>query len=317
MKIDLKELEALARAATPGPWSTYDASACNGDFSHVEIAGADGTVIVSEDAGPGRNDSYFIAAANPAAMLELIAMASAPARTYDAPAVRCYLMVDGDNYETNGIDQFSGGRTGGTALVAQTDAIAYTAGAVAAERERAARLALQWSNARDPDHGGHALRNYAEALRSGVQVDERDSDYHWSNAPAAQAESAVAALTIKPWRDRIGDDGTYRHSGKLGNGVEYFDCVNCGDDTPIFAADEEIKDLRAALAQHAGSDAALILPPILLMDQDQRRATYERLSKYMGGLSDAIHPTEEQRKKLSVAVRGALSAHQNKKGGAA
>lgn len=78
MKIDLKELEALARAATPGPWSTYDATACNGDFSHVEIAGADGTVIVSEDAGPANHDSYFIAAANPAAVLELIALASAP-----------------------------------------------------------------------------------------------------------------------------------------------------------------------------------------------------------------------------------------------
>ncbi len=62
---------------------------------------------------------------------------------------------------------------------------------VLAERERAARLALQWSNARHPDCGGNALRAYAQALRDGVQVCEDESrDYHWSKAPASPAAPA-------------------------------------------------------------------------------------------------------------------------------
>lgn len=46
---------------------------------------------------------------------------------------------------------------------------AHTARAVAAERERAARLAVQWGNARVPEGGGNALRNFAEALSGGTE----------------------------------------------------------------------------------------------------------------------------------------------------
>jgi hypothetical protein len=40
--------------------------------------------------------------------------------------------------------------------------------AVARERERCARLAEQWADAREPERGGHALRNFAAALREGA-----------------------------------------------------------------------------------------------------------------------------------------------------
>jgi hypothetical protein len=67
-----------------------------------------------------------------------------------------------------------------------------------AERERAARLALQWSNARGPEHGGNALRNYAQALRDGVDVcDHEASDYHWSKAPQQHAQAALSDDDIK------------------------------------------------------------------------------------------------------------------------
>lgn len=80
MKIDLNELEALARAATPGPW----------DSEGVAIqAGIDRTIAVTrfpqmigavamKDA---RRNTEFIAAANPAAVLELIALARQAAVT--------------------------------------------------------------------------------------------------------------------------------------------------------------------------------------------------------------------------------------------
>lgn len=75
MKIDLKELEALARAATPGPWHAQDQHADNGEFSHVGVETDDGMEIIGEELGPGDADTRFIAAANPAAVLELIALA--------------------------------------------------------------------------------------------------------------------------------------------------------------------------------------------------------------------------------------------------
>lgn len=38
--------------------------------------------------------------------------------------------------------------------------------AVARERERCAKLAEQWADSRKPEHGGNALRNFADALRN-------------------------------------------------------------------------------------------------------------------------------------------------------
>lgn len=54
------------------------------------------------------------------------------------PEIRCYLMVDGYDHETNGMDQFSGGRTGGIPLVALPDARTYGQQCSDAALERAA-----------------------------------------------------------------------------------------------------------------------------------------------------------------------------------
>ncbi len=65
MPLDLDKLEALARAATPGPW-TYDG----------DIRASDGSFIIRDDryspTTPGDSDAAFIAAANPATALALI-----------------------------------------------------------------------------------------------------------------------------------------------------------------------------------------------------------------------------------------------------
>jgi len=75
--IDLDKLEALARAATPGPWIAA-AWTCH---APTTIKSAGGAVAIAETTGFGRDsdecavDASFIATANPAAVLELIALA--------------------------------------------------------------------------------------------------------------------------------------------------------------------------------------------------------------------------------------------------
>jgi hypothetical protein len=50
-----------------------------------------------------------------------------------------------------------------------------------------------------------------------------------ASAPAApEPAGQQGAVDVKPWRDRIDANGTYRHSGKLPNGGEFFDCFNAG-----------------------------------------------------------------------------------------
>jgi len=110
--------------------------------------------------------------------------------------------------------------------------------AVAAERERCARLALQWSNARDPDNGGLALRNYAQALRDGVRVDERDSDYHWSKAaaPSPDLQAGQDARDAAKNETRVTDDWEYcPECGSLEtdppqDGCYGYFCANCGQE---------------------------------------------------------------------------------------
>ena len=70
--------------------------------------------------------------------------------------------------------------------------------AVAAERDRCAKLATQWGMARMPEGGGNALFNFAEAVRLGVEVDERDTDYHWSKAPVSQVAAQPVAGELPP-----------------------------------------------------------------------------------------------------------------------
>jgi len=75
---DLDQLEALARAATPGPWSWW---ASNSTLRLTGADGRDGGVLYGYvhsgdgDINCAPKDQAFIAAANPAAVLALIALA--------------------------------------------------------------------------------------------------------------------------------------------------------------------------------------------------------------------------------------------------
>ncbi|RFP19127.1 hypothetical protein [Duganella sp. BJB475] len=134
----------------------------------------------------------------------------------------------------------------------------HAAAAVAAERERAARLALQWSNARHPDHGGNALRNYAQALRDGVQVSERDSDYHWSKAPAAQVAQTQPLLT-QAQIDYIGEqwDGCM-HDGP-GMSIDIGEAIRCELAKLNQARAILIASMRdAQVTQDIGSDVEIV-----------------------------------------------------------
>jgi hypothetical protein len=69
-RIDLDELERLARAATPGPWQAAGYS-----VTHEYKPGVSEAVAVSHIARP--HDAAFIAAANPETVLALIRIAKA------------------------------------------------------------------------------------------------------------------------------------------------------------------------------------------------------------------------------------------------
>ncbi|MBD8654160.1 hypothetical protein IFT68_00785 [Oxalobacteraceae sp. CFBP 13730] len=76
--LNLDHLEALARAATPGPWSWWTS---NSTLRLTGADGRDGGVLYGYarqgdgDVNCAPNDQAFIAAANPAALLALIALA--------------------------------------------------------------------------------------------------------------------------------------------------------------------------------------------------------------------------------------------------
>ena len=83
--IDLTSLEALAKAATPGPWIRFGVRHKIGPESCIAV-GQDGAALAYLPIGSQQGDKYsavafndaaFIAAANPAAVLELIAMVRA------------------------------------------------------------------------------------------------------------------------------------------------------------------------------------------------------------------------------------------------
>lgn len=81
---DLQQLKALALAATPGHWHTYPITDDDMYPRGLSIVAENGKTLSDEDTGPGDKDAEFIAAANPAVVLDLIARierAAAPAPT--------------------------------------------------------------------------------------------------------------------------------------------------------------------------------------------------------------------------------------------
>jgi hypothetical protein len=81
--IDIDKLEALAKAATPGPWEAVNYGSYDGkDEGWYVDTSADKADIAPDaggiqpnhwDAGRGRRDMQFIAATNPVVILALIA----------------------------------------------------------------------------------------------------------------------------------------------------------------------------------------------------------------------------------------------------
>jgi len=90
--LDLARLEALARAATPGPWSWWTS---NSTLRLTGADGRDGGVLYGYarqgdgDVNCAPNDQAFIAAANPAAVLALIALARRAQPEGEAPLRKC------------------------------------------------------------------------------------------------------------------------------------------------------------------------------------------------------------------------------------
>jgi len=64
--INLDALEAAARAATPGPWEFREADGL------CDIAVPDGWLLQSDSESANRRDAQYVAAANPAVVLELV-----------------------------------------------------------------------------------------------------------------------------------------------------------------------------------------------------------------------------------------------------
>ncbi|MDI7608790.1 ead/Ea22-like family protein [Cronobacter sakazakii] len=97
MTLDIAKLKAAAEKATPGPWQqehrkTYD-SIHNEEWYNTQVFTADGETVATlhwypKDEGDGGLGTYradnaeFIAAANPAAVLELIAALEAMAAAH-------------------------------------------------------------------------------------------------------------------------------------------------------------------------------------------------------------------------------------------
>ena len=67
---NIDELEKIAKAATPGPWGDPEKDVHIGDFGWLVFGCPAGETADTEQ---GHADAKFIAAANPAAVLELIA----------------------------------------------------------------------------------------------------------------------------------------------------------------------------------------------------------------------------------------------------
>jgi hypothetical protein len=86
---NLTELKKLAEAATPGPWETNKNDIISSD---IEVVASDGFVSVA-DCSP--YDALYIAAANPQAILQMIAV-------IEQMKVALETIADSDNWGEDG-----------------------------------------------------------------------------------------------------------------------------------------------------------------------------------------------------------------------
>jgi hypothetical protein len=97
---DLDVLEALARAATPGPWEADDPNDTlvaaidrSGAYDYVASADIEGFAVTDKTVDQMKSNAAFIAAANPAEILVLIDRV----RKAEADAARFRDLVSGGN----------------------------------------------------------------------------------------------------------------------------------------------------------------------------------------------------------------------------
>jgi hypothetical protein len=72
MSVDIQKLKALAEAATPGPWTVSEEHE-SASFQGYVAGDADGWIAIFGTANQDADNADYVAAANPAAVLELIA----------------------------------------------------------------------------------------------------------------------------------------------------------------------------------------------------------------------------------------------------
>lgn len=96
----------------------------------VRTALAEMVKMMDDGDEPGAGSKWYQSA------VAALAAPVPPVVTVDTPKITAYVKIDGSDWEYNGIDEFSGARTGGIPLVALPDALAHTARAVEQERYR-------------------------------------------------------------------------------------------------------------------------------------------------------------------------------------
>lgn len=106
----LDELKFKSRAATPGPWITYDMS-FNDSNGDLRILAADGYGRKRSDPpigdifGPQTRNAAFIAAANPAVVLALVAEIERLNQRYDEQKLLATRMIEHAAEQKEAIDQ--------------------------------------------------------------------------------------------------------------------------------------------------------------------------------------------------------------------
>lgn len=172
--LDLNRLEALARAATPGPWEATHQTDDELDHAGYFIEAA-GQAISDDCTAPNDKDAQFIAAANPAAVLALIALARRAKPEGEAPQAFPFRHVFDEN---------------GLATITSAPAAQHAEGGVQAVhgiRTWQQRLRLS------PDFAVPAGDKVCVAMDAEIKALRR--------ALAAQSQGAQAARTLEIERD--------------------------------------------------------------------------------------------------------------------
>ena len=218
--IDLDKLEALARAATPGPWQ-WDGRTVDPEDGYVHIPECSyitGLISLAGHYEGYQEDCDFIAAANPAAVLHLIALARRTTSTAGYTQVDCGCAPS----EACDICQ---GRPAGTgdaderALTELDNGVFWNMVALAArdgaeQREHRRRLLQEIANtlSQQPKKGTDVPSDYDVAI---------ELAYRWK-ARANKAEAALAKLAAV---SALTDDSILKIAAEQDYGDEDPKCI--------------------------------------------------------------------------------------------